>query len=54
MSLYARQPPITHAIVAPAAGVSAGYGEYLVSVMFCRQCQGEHLHGLTPVAGPTR
>ena len=51
------QPPITHAIVAPAAGVSAGYGEYLVSVMFCRQCHGEHLEGrkiggLGPPAGP--
>jgi mono/diheme cytochrome c family protein len=51
------QQPITHAIVAPTAGVSADYGEYLVSVMFCRQCHGEKLEGrkpggLGPPAGP--
>jgi mono/diheme cytochrome c family protein len=51
------QPPITHRIVAPAEGASADYGEYLVSVMFCRQCHGENLEGrkvggLGPPAGP--
>jgi mono/diheme cytochrome c family protein len=53
----AAQPPITHPIVAPPEGTTAEYGEYLVSVMFCRQCHGEHLAGrepggLGPPAGP--
>ena len=45
------QPAVVHSIVAPPEGVSADYGEYLVSVMFCRLCHGEHLEG-RKVGGP--
>ncbi len=51
------QPPVTHPIVAPAEGVSAEHGKYLVSVLACRLCHGENLTGGKrggpgPPAGP--
>jgi mono/diheme cytochrome c family protein len=51
------QKPITAAIVAPAEGTSADYGQYLVSFLACRLCHGENLTGGTagkkfPPAGP--
>jgi mono/diheme cytochrome c family protein len=51
------QPPITQPIVAPAQGVSADYGKYLVSILGCRLCHGESLAGRQsggpgPPAGP--
>ena len=51
------QPPVTHPIIAPAEGVSAEHGEYLVSVLACRLCHGENLTGGKsggpgPPAGP--
>ncbi len=39
------QPPITQPVVAPAEGVSAEYGRYLVSILACRLCHGENLTG---------
>jgi mono/diheme cytochrome c family protein len=39
------QPPITQPIIAPAEGVSADYGKYLVSILGCRLCHGENLAG---------
>jgi mono/diheme cytochrome c family protein len=39
------QPPITGPVVAPAEGVSADYGKYLVSVVGCHACHGENLAG---------
>jgi mono/diheme cytochrome c family protein len=45
------QPPVTHPIVAPAEGVSAEHGKYLVSVLACRLCHGENLTGGKP-GGP--
>ena len=45
------QPPITQPVVAPAEGATAAYGEYLVSVTFCRECHGEHLEGRLPGGG---
>jgi mono/diheme cytochrome c family protein len=51
------QPPITDPIVAPAEGISAEHGEYLISILGCRLCHGEHLTGGKsggpgPPAGP--
>jgi cytochrome c553 len=49
------QTPITQPIVAPVAGATSDYGEYLVSTMNCRGCHGEHLTGGKPgqdFAGP--
>jgi mono/diheme cytochrome c family protein len=42
------QEPITTAVVAPAEGTSADYGQYLVSFLGCRLCHGENLTGGTP------
>jgi mono/diheme cytochrome c family protein len=39
------QAPIAQPVVAPPAGASAGYGEYLVSILGCRLCHGENLAG---------
>lgn len=51
------QKPITAAVVGPAEGTSADYGQYLVSFLGCRLCHGENLTGGTagkkfPPAGP--
>ncbi len=53
----AAQTPITQPVVAPPAGTSAEYGQYLVSIASCRTCHGEHLAGRVskgpgPPAGP--
>lgn len=42
------QPPITQPIIAPAPGVNAEYGKYLVSTMGCQACHGQDLAGGTP------
>jgi mono/diheme cytochrome c family protein len=39
------QAPIAQPVLAPPAGASAGYGEYLVSILGCRLCHGENLAG---------
>jgi mono/diheme cytochrome c family protein len=39
------QPPITRPVIAPPEGESAERGEYLVSILGCPQCHGEHLTG---------
>ena len=39
------QSPITQTIVAPAAGPTADYGKYLVSVSGCEACHGADLTG---------
>ncbi len=57
LPLISAQPPITQPIVAPAQGVSADYGRYLVSILGCGLCHGENLRGrksggLGPPAGP--
>lgn len=44
----AAQAPITQPIVAPAAAPTPEYGKYLVSILTCRTCHGEHLTGGTP------
>lgn len=51
------QPPITAPVLAPAADTSAAYGHYLVSILGCQLCHGEHLTGGTggkmgPPQGP--
>jgi cytochrome c553 len=46
------QPPITHPVVAPPAGVTSDYGKYLVSVSGCRGCHGADLAGGTGDFGP--
>jgi mono/diheme cytochrome c family protein len=51
------QPEITGPVPMPAAGVTSGYGQYLVSVIGCRTCHGENLAGgkenaFGPPAGP--
>ena len=51
------QQPITAPVVAPAEDTSAAYGQYLVSILGCRLCHGEHLTGGTggkmgPPQGP--
>ncbi len=45
LPLISAQPPITQPIVAPAEGVSADYGRYLVSILGCGLCHGENLRG---------
>lgn len=50
--LQTNQTPITQPIVAPAPGVTAEYGKYLVSVMGCQSCHGTDLAGGTPGFGP--
>lgn len=57
LPLTSAQPPITQPIVAPAEGVSAEYGKYLVSVLACQECHGQDLAGRKaggpgPPAGP--
>ena len=57
LPLISAQPPITQPIVAPAEGVSADYGRYLVSILGCGLCHGENLRGRKsggpgPPAGP--
>jgi len=51
------QAPITQPVLAPARGPSADYGKYLVSILGCAACHGEHLSGrkpggMGPPAGP--
>lgn len=51
------QAPITEAIVAPPAGKTADYGQYLISISGCRLCHGPDLAGgavggFGPPAGP--
>ncbi len=48
MFTTAAQAPITRPIVAPVAGATSDYGKYLVSIMNCRLCHGEHLTGGKP------
>jgi mono/diheme cytochrome c family protein len=57
LPLMSAQPPITQPVVAPAEGVSAEYGKYLVSVLACQECHGQELAGRKaggpgPPAGP--
>jgi len=42
------QPPIEGVIVAPPAGPTRLYGQYVVGYQDCRDCHGEDLHGGTP------
>jgi cytochrome c5 len=51
------QRPITTPVLAPAEDTSAEYGHYLVSILGCQLCHGEHLTGGTggkmgPPQGP--
>ncbi|HEU5219712.1 MAG TPA: cytochrome c [Gemmatimonadales bacterium] len=39
------QPPITRPVIAPAEGESAERGQYLVSILACQRCHGEHFTG---------
>ena len=52
LPLTSAQPPITQTIVAPAEGVSAEYGKYLVSVLLCQECHGKDLAGRKAGPGP--
>lgn len=56
LPLFTVQPPVTAPVVAPPAGPSAEYGQYLVSTFGCRECHGANLTGgaggFTPV-GPS-
>lgn len=47
------QPAITQPVVAPAAGTSPEYGEYLVNVSGCRDCHGQNLNGGGGLLSPT-
>lgn len=49
---FTNQPPITAPIIAPPAGTSAEYGDYLASIMYCELCHGANLGGLTETYGP--
>lgn len=42
----AAQASITEPVVAPPAGVTTEYGEYLVNITGCRECHGMELTGL--------
>lgn len=44
----AAQPPLTEPAVAPPAGPTADYGQYLVSISGCRDCHGPALAGSPP------
>jgi mono/diheme cytochrome c family protein len=51
------QRPISAPVVAPAEDTTAEYGHYLVSILGCQLCHGEHLTGGTggkmgPPQGP--
>jgi mono/diheme cytochrome c family protein len=46
------QPPTTGQVAAPPAGVTADYGQYLVTISVCQSCHGENLAGGTPGQGP--
>ncbi len=57
MAPTSAQPPVTHPILAPAEGISAEHGKYLVSILGCQLCHGENLTGGKsggpgPPAGP--
>lgn len=43
--IFTVQPHITQPVVSPPPGVSAEYGQYLVSFGGCRDCHGENLAG---------
>jgi mono/diheme cytochrome c family protein len=45
------QPPIPHAVAAPAEAISTEHGRYLVSILGCRLCHGENLTG-GKIGGP--
>ena len=45
LPLFTVQPPITAPVVAPPAGPTVEYGQYLVSTSGCRECHGEALTG---------
>lgn len=42
---FTAQPHITQPVVAPPAGVTKEYGQYLVSIAGCRSCHGANLAG---------
>jgi mono/diheme cytochrome c family protein len=46
------QPPTTGPVVAPPAGVTPEYGNYLTGVAGCRDCHGEDLMGGTSQFAP--
>jgi mono/diheme cytochrome c family protein len=46
------QPAITGTVTAPPAGVTADYGQYLVTISVCQSCHGENLAGGTTGQGP--
>lgn len=49
---FTNQPPITEPILAPPAGVTAEYGQYLATILYCQLCHGEHLEGGVAGNGP--
>jgi mono/diheme cytochrome c family protein len=46
--LFRAQPPITAPVVAPPAGSSPEYGQYLVRISSCAGCHGDNLQGGDP------
>jgi mono/diheme cytochrome c family protein len=46
--LFRAQPPISSPVVAPPAGISLEYGQYLVAISGCAGCHGEDLRGGDP------
>jgi len=46
--LFRAQPPITAPMVAPSAGSSPEYGQYLVRISRCAGCHGDNLQGGDP------
>jgi cytochrome c553 len=46
--LFRAQPPITAPVVAPPAGSSPEYGQYLVTISGCARCHGDTLQGGNP------
>jgi mono/diheme cytochrome c family protein len=46
--LFRAQPPLTASVVAPPAGPSPEYGQYLVTISGCARCHGDTLQGGNP------
>lgn len=46
--IFTRQPPITAPVIAPPAGPTAEYGQYLSMVAGCVECHGAQLSGGQP------
>lgn len=50
--IFTEQPHIAQPVIAPPEGATAEYGQYLVSIIGCRQCHGENFAGGKEGGGP--